>query len=71
MDWMQPLVVNGGTLYAGVNGERWLGEFSSYEAAREAMSIKREQRVVYSERDTYCMTASDLDLLEAIAADER
>lgn len=71
MDWTQPLVVNGGTLYAGVNGDRWLGEFSSYEATREAMSIKREQRVVYSERDTYCMTASDLDLLEAIDYDER
>lgn len=71
MNWNQPLVVNGGTLYAGVNGDRWLGEFSSYEAAREAMMIKREQRVVYSERDTYCMTASDLDLLEAIDYDER
>lgn len=71
MDWTYSLVVNGGTLYAGVNGDRWLGEFSSYEAAPEAMTIKREQRVVYSERDTYCMTASDLDLLEAIDFDER
>ncbi|QTO46367.1 hypothetical protein [Burkholderia latens] len=70
MDWTQPLVVNGGTLYAGVNGDRWLGEFSSYEAALEAMTIKREQRVVYSERDTYCMTESDIDLLEAIDYDE-
>lgn len=71
MDWTQPLVVNGGTLYAGANGDRWLGEFSSYEAALEALSIKREQRVVLTERDTYCMTDSDLDLLEAIDADER
>lgn len=71
MDWTQPLVINGGMLYSGHMGDRWLGEFSSYEAAREAMSIKREQLVVYSERDTYCMTASDIDLLEAIDYDER
>lgn len=70
MDWTQPLVINGGMLYSGHMGDRYLGEFSSYEAAREAMSIKREQRTVCSECDTYYMTASDLDLLEAIDADE-
>ncbi|KWA35768.1 hypothetical protein WT41_01585 [Burkholderia territorii] len=68
MNWYQELTITNGTMYAG---SRWLGSFSSHEAALEAMSIKREQRTVYSERDTYCMTASDLDLLEAIDADEK
>lgn len=68
MDWYQEISVNNGVMYAG---SRWLGEFSSHEAALEAMSIKREQRVVLTERDTYCMTESDLDLLAAIDFDER
>lgn len=68
MDWYQNLSIVNGTMYAG---SRWLGEFSSHEAALEALSIKREQRVVLTERDTYCMTESDLDMLEAIDYDER
>lgn len=71
MDWTKPLVVNGGTLYAGANGDRWLGEFSSYEAALEIMSIRREQRTVYSARETHCCTEADLELAEAINFDER
>lgn len=67
MDWYQNLSIVNGTMYAG---SRWLGEFSSHEAALEALSIKREQRVVLTERDTYCMTESDLDMLEAIDYDE-
>jgi hypothetical protein len=71
MDWTQPLVVNGGTLYAGVNGDRWLGEFSSYEAAIEIMGIQREQRIVYSAMETACCTETDLELAAAIDFDER
>jgi hypothetical protein len=71
MDWTQPLVVNGGTLYAGANGDRWLGEFSSYEAALEIMSIRREQRTVYSARETACCTEMDIEQAEAIDYDER
>ncbi|MDN7703297.1 hypothetical protein QZM15_32960 [Burkholderia sp. AU44665] len=71
MDWTQPLVVNGGTLYSGVNGDRWLGEFSSHEAALEIMAIQREQRTVYSSRETHCCTEGDLELAAAIDFDER
>ncbi|WP_333998258.1 hypothetical protein [Burkholderia orbicola] len=71
MDWTQPLIVNGGTLYAGVNGDRWLGEFSSHEAAIEIMGIQREQRVVFSAQETACCTETDLELAAAIDFDER
>lgn len=71
MDWTQPLVVNGRTLYSGVNGDRWLGEFSSHEAALEIMAIQREQRTVYNFRETHCCLESDLELAAAIDYDER
>lgn len=71
MNWNQALVVNGGTLYAGVNGDRWLGEFSSHEAALEIMSIQRGQRKVFNHRETFCCTEDDLELAAAIDFDER
>jgi hypothetical protein len=52
-------------------GSRWIGSFSSHEAALEIMSIRREQRTVYSARETHCCTESDLELAEAINFDER
>lgn len=70
MDWTQPLVVSDSTLFAGVNGERWLGSFSSHEAAIEALTLRRECREVLTADETYCCTESDLDLLAAIDADE-
>ncbi|KVC83985.1 hypothetical protein [Burkholderia ubonensis] len=70
MDWHQPLVINGGMLYSGQMGERWLGEFSSLEAAREGVSLKRDGVELIDADDTHCMTESDVDMLEAIDADE-
>lgn len=68
MDWYQDLDVQNGVMYAG---SRWLGEFSSHEAALEIMTIQREQRKVYSARETYCCTEMDLELAAAIDFDER
>ena len=68
MDWYQELTINNGTMYAG---SRWIGSFSSHEAALEIMSIRREQRTVYSARETERCTESDLELAEAINFDER
>ncbi|MDN7988962.1 hypothetical protein QZM97_02615 [Burkholderia orbicola] len=68
MDWYQNLSIVDGTMYAG---SRWLGEFSSHEAAIEIMGIQREQRVVFSARETACCTETDLELAAAIDYDER
>lgn len=68
MNWYQELTITNGTMYAG---SRWLGSFSSHEAALEALSIKRHQASVISADETHCMTDEDIDLLEAIDADER
>ncbi|KWN80830.1 hypothetical protein WM24_23630 [Burkholderia ubonensis] len=67
MNWNQDFTYIGGTLYAG---ERWLGEFSSLEAAREGVSLKRDGVELIDADDTHCMTESDVDMLEAIDADE-
>ncbi|UEP23138.1 hypothetical protein LL999_23120 [Burkholderia ambifaria] len=68
MDWYQEISVTNGVMYAG---SRWIGSFSSHEAALEIMSIRREQRTVYSARETYCCTEMDLELASAIDYDER
>ncbi|WP_175739991.1 hypothetical protein [Burkholderia ambifaria] len=68
MDWYQEISVTNGVMYAG---SRWIGSFSSHEAALEIMSIRREQRTVYSARETHCCTEADLELAEAINFDER
>jgi len=71
MDWTQPLVVNDGTLYAGANGDRWLGSFSCHRAALEALTIKRHHHHVLTSADTHFMSDSDIDLMECIDYDER
>ena len=68
MDWYQEISVTNGVMYAG---SRWIGSFSSHEAALEIMSIRREQRTVYSARETACCTEMDLEQAEAIDYDER
>jgi hypothetical protein len=68
MDWYQDISVTNGVMYAG---SRWIGSFSSHEAALEIMSIRREQRTVYSARETACCTEMDLEQAEAIDYDER
>lgn len=68
MDWYQELTITDGTMYAG---SRWLGDFSSHEAAIEIMGIQREQRTVFSARETACCTEDNLELAAAIDFDER
>lgn len=68
MDWYQEISVTNGVMYAG---SRWIGSFSSHEAAIEALMMKRHQCTALCAADTHCMTEEDIDLLEAINFDER
>ncbi|MEI7296642.1 hypothetical protein WCQ02_31250 [Paraburkholderia tropica] len=64
MNWQTELTVIDGTMYAG---SRWLGRFSSHQAAIEGLQLKRKEL-----REAKCraLTEPDFDLLEAIDADE-
>lgn len=67
MDWTQDLSVIDSTLYAD---DRWLGDFSSHRAAKTAIWMMRHPGNQVDE----CLdllTDGDLDLVEAIDADER
>lgn len=68
MNWYRELTITNGTMYAG---SRWLGDFSSHEAAIEVMTMRREQRVALTSRDTRCCTETDLELAAAIDFDEK
>jgi hypothetical protein len=66
MDWSQPMTIVSGTLYAG---DRWVGTLSSHAAALAGLRMMR------GDPDLVCaecspLTTDDLDLLEAIDADE-
>ncbi|WP_321913533.1 hypothetical protein [Paraburkholderia sp. J11-2] len=66
MDWNQNMTIVSGTIYCG---DRWLGTLSSHSAAMAGLRLMR------GDRDLVCsdcspLTETDLDLLEAIDADE-
>ena len=69
MDWHQPLVINGGMLYSGLMGDRYLGEFSSHEAALAVLAAQREN-LCFCQDCSPVLTESDIDLMLAIDADE-
>ncbi|WP_321905175.1 hypothetical protein [Paraburkholderia tropica] len=64
MDWQQELTVVDGQMYAD---SRWLGRFSSHQAAIEGLQVKRNQ---LSEHKCRAMCESDFDLLACIDFDE-
>lgn len=66
MDWTRELDITDGVMYAG---PRWLGSFSSHAAALAGLRLMRgDDGLVVG--DCTALTADDLDLLEAIDADE-
>lgn len=65
MDWQNTdFSIIGAVMYAN---DRWMGEFSSHEAAKAALTVMRNPAQTYL---GHALAESDLDLLAAIVADE-
>lgn len=66
MNWDQDMTIVDGRMYAG---DKWLGEFSSHQAALTALKIMRDSGPSPSADDGKILTRLDLDLMAVIDAD--